>query len=447
MKRLTDVKMTTRFALKKMPKHGTGRAIFDLLESATGYTDTNGKRVVFEEKETFMLFEGYRKQRLVGMENKGGKPVFLKIEGKNANRILRAYIPQHAVEYKVLMIVDRTIDTGEKKPVAKPATYRSSYQYMSADRSVSCHVTLQTPNNEHLPDAIMQDLDVIIRLAAAYLPEASGTRIDVEVHHNRIFILGRARIAIHHNRHDTTVCVVDKTQGTLGEIPNGKLLSDAIRIQLQLDHVVLNAADEGKPYVVTIPTSEYEYSFIFENHSTFGVMEAILGGELYSDIKRYVARERIDVPVTVSIITNGEGNSYIQVKRAGRIEYFQYLPDRGNPFMSCLKPKGETILMFEIVPRPLKMTAREAIEEATMIRAQREETKPAKEWIPQLNQFVTVVGLTGTYIIEDYDDYTGMFILHMADSCRRQRKVQLDGLERETLTVPGSEMRPIVLKY
>ncbi|MCY1292225.1 hypothetical protein D9M70_414400 [compost metagenome] len=85
----------------------------------------------------------------------------------------------------------------------------------------------------------------------------------------------------------------------------------------------------------------------------------------------------------------------------------------------------------------------------------REEYKPqdaSHSWIPQINQFVKVVGRTEMWVIHDYDDYTNEFIIKLADRTRAKRAETLvrRGSEAEPtadMAVKGSCLRPVVLKY
>jgi hypothetical protein len=70
----------------------------------------------------------------------------------------------------------------------------------------------------------------------------------------------------------------------------------------------------------------------------------------------------------------------------------------------------------------------------------------SQTWIPQMNQFVKVEGMQGTYVIADYDDYADMFVVRLADACRRERETKLSP-DSASLRVPGNVLRPIVLKY
>jgi len=96
--------------------------------------------------------------------------------------------------------------------------------------------------------------------------------------------------------------------------------------------------------------------------------------------------------------------------------------------------------------RPFGAGVREMTSAQDIRREHEEADAGCQSWIPQMNQFVKVEGMQGTYIITDYDDYAEMFIVRLADTCRLGRETKLSP-DSASLRVPGNALRPIVLKY
>ncbi|MNI30559.1 hypothetical protein D3C73_844110 [compost metagenome] len=75
---------------------------------------------------------------------------------------------------------------------------------------------------------------------------------------------------------------------------------------------------------------------------------------------------------------------------------------------------------------------------------------PTREWIPQINQYVRIEGEEALYYIADYDQYKHVFLLALADSCRRERQARVED-SRSAEKNPGlievepGRLRPFVL--
>lgn len=120
-----------------------------------------------------------------------------------------------------------------------------------------------------------------------------------------------------------------------------------------------------------------------------------------------------------------------------------------------LEGKVPTVVVEVVVSLAAPLHAHERPVKASAVSAQRPEQKSKVEttWIPQMNQFVKVVGHNEMYIISDYDAVTGEFILTLADSTRAKRADELTSISdggpviEKKVMVQGRMLRPMMLVF
>lgn len=71
-----------------------------------------------------------------------------------------------------------------------------------------------------------------------------------------------------------------------------------------------------------------------------------------------------------------------------------------------------------------------------------------REWIPQLNQMVMVDGLEDIYLLDQYSQARGKFMLVLADPQRRHEDmVENNATKPRTFYVTTSRLRPVIVSY
>ncbi len=514
MKKLTNVKLNITYALKELPKWGEMRQIYNLLDKVEEYTDLDDKEIPFKSSEVFEILEGYRGQRFVALR-RGGEYTFLRIERDDVGKYLTQYVPEHKVKYKCIMRFTRQITSIPKTPTVKEKevpmqvhvkteslrTIPKTGLIVSFIDKLNTQDGYTDRNNVQVkfPETAFFRIMVGFRNKKwiEFIPDEQNSKSIVFLalsYGDHLVELDDPRV----NGTGQVLALITRSQKADTPIPQR---GDLAKRLLDSDRIVGNAFSGNS--IDDVPTSRSVKTVPLANGMQLDtlcddapVLEYLISfnhGQVWEALKKvFVTRGKgamtsvtlgvdkqmdemflrlNDHSTTEYYVLNND--SFEQINKDGitdeliklNIQMKPQTENDDNPTKDVFGKKagiadiGARFRGGHNAHRPFGAGVRETqcISE--------EERKPEptalnREWIPQMNQFVKVEGMGGTYVISDYDDYDDVFIVRLADSCRRERESRLTSTrytvfdhrddkieELGDIRVPGDALRPIVLKY
>lgn len=493
VKKLTNVKLDITYALKELPKWGEMRQIYNLLDKVEEYTDLKDKEVPFGENDEFEIVEGYRRQRFMCLV-KGKEKIFLHINQDDAGKYLVQYVPERDVKYVVLLRIRRSQTNAAKAPTAKPTekdvkmdqSTASNINVTAADlslipktgkvaeffKALKTHGNYISITGAVVPFQMIAVFEVYRannQKAVGYTHPALPKPVPMEVRDGQIYeviswpvknFLEKARVenTFHFERYplDEKEAADEpkEKEQPIEEAP--KVNNDSIlglkgkmnSFNRLTNHDYAERPRREKPYQISDRIDGRSMLMTFDNEAVAETFKGVVDQQWLDMVLTHFSDdlrdgERIDVLFDPSrkmapgediiIFSNGrywmyeiKHNAIVKVDSATTLHYRELF----NAFTLEFTTSGVGRARTPVAAAPVAI--------------------PTREWIPQINQFVRIEGEGEMYILEDFDQYTEMFILRLADSARRERTARLVGASINKdgfVTVEGGRLRPYTLRY
>lgn len=493
MKKQSPIVMDIYENPEAMPKHGEYRKIIHLIGQQLGYIDIGDKAKRFGPTEEFRLVEGYRRQRHVVLFPEDDDVVFL-TRGTDANGkvCLEAYVPEGDYDYKTVMKIRRT---DPRVKVTKPT---------STEKDVAMQVHVKTESLREMPrTGMLVDFIKLLNEQDGYTDRDNKHVPFGEVAYFRAMVgfrnrkwiefvpeSGEPKDLIFLTVSDGKIMQEDDprvngsgnmlariTRSHKAAIPTPPRADLAKRL-LDSDGLVGNALggahaskderfDKRHSEKKTLSTGEVVHLFC-DNEEEMESVLSMYNTAVWSAIQEVLINRDNKAMVQITLgCTQAGVKLYMRVNDHSTTDYFEFDSNRFTP--TSRDKIEEELAVLDVIwqqgdkeaelpeeqPKAAVQSKVEWMHKARGTNAPRRafgaglhepESGPERDWIPQMNQFVRVEGMKGAYVIADYDDFAEMFVVRMADSCRREREAQMNP-DAVCLRVPGNALRPIALKY
>lgn len=482
MKKQSPIVMDIYENPEAMPKHGEYRKIIHLIGQQLGYIDIGDKAKRFGPTEEFRLVEGYRRQRHVVLFPEDDDVVFLTRGTDASGKVcLEAYVPEGDYDYKTVMRIRRT---DPRVKVTKPT---------STEKDVAMQVHVKTESLREMPrTGMLVDFIKLLNEQDGYTDRDNKHVPFGEVAYFRAMVgfrnrkwiefvpeSGEPKDLIFLTVSDGKIMQEDDprvngsgnmlariTRSHKAAIPTPPRADLAKRL-LDSDGLVGNALggahaskderfDKRHSEKKALSTGEVVHLFC-DDEEDMELVFSMYNTAVWSAIQEVLINRGNKAMVRITLgCTQAGVKLYMRVNDHSTTDHFEF---DGNRFTPTSRDKIEEELAVLDVIWQLddveKCKPVSTVSLDTMLRSGRRafgagvhepECAAVRDWIPQMNQFVRVEGMKGAYVIADYDDYAEMFVVRMADSCRREREAQMNP-DAVCLRVPGNALRPIALKY